>query len=107
VGTIRLAPNVNANTQHSCEDFRYSNTCSSVDQQGCTIRIFKHVSLLVTEIQCSFHHSKFRAAVVAFLIGILGGGVQLGPLGTAATNRLIVPTPGDYDDGGRETGPPR
>jgi hypothetical protein len=29
----------------------------------------------------------------------VGGGVQLGPLGTAATNRLIVPAPGDYDDG--------
>jgi hypothetical protein len=28
-----------------------------------------------------------------------GGGVQLGPLGAAATNRPIVPTPGDYDDG--------
>jgi hypothetical protein len=27
------------------------------------------------------------------------GGVQLGPLGTAATNRPIVPSPGDYDDG--------
>jgi hypothetical protein len=26
-------------------------------------------------------------------------GVQLGPLGTAASNRPIVPTPGDYDDG--------
>jgi hypothetical protein len=36
---------------------------------------------------------------VFFLIGIVGGGVQLGPLGTAATNRLIVPAPGDYDDG--------
>jgi hypothetical protein len=29
----------------------------------------------------------------------VGGGVQSGPLGTAATNRLIVPAPGDYDDG--------
>jgi hypothetical protein len=28
-----------------------------------------------------------------------GGGVQLGPVGTAATNRPIVPAPGDYDDG--------
>jgi hypothetical protein len=28
-----------------------------------------------------------------------GGGVQLGPLGTAASNRPIVPAPGDYDDG--------
>jgi hypothetical protein len=33
-----------------------------------------------------------------FLIGIVGGGVQLGPLGTAATNRPIVAAPGDYDD---------
>jgi hypothetical protein len=29
----------------------------------------------------------------------VGGGVQLGPLGTAATNSPIVPAPGDYDDG--------
>jgi hypothetical protein len=28
-----------------------------------------------------------------------GGGVQLGPLSTAATNRSIVPAPGGYDDG--------
>jgi hypothetical protein len=34
-----------------------------------------------------------------FLVGIVGGGVQLNPLGTAATNRPIVPAPGDYDDG--------
>jgi hypothetical protein len=27
------------------------------------------------------------------------GGVQLGPIGTAATHRPIVPAPGDYDDG--------
>jgi hypothetical protein len=38
---------------------------------------------------------------IFFLICIVGGGggVQLGPLGTAATNRPIVPAPGDYDDG--------
>jgi hypothetical protein len=29
----------------------------------------------------------------------VGSGDQLGPLGTAATNRPIVPAPGDYDDG--------
>jgi hypothetical protein len=29
----------------------------------------------------------------------VGGGVQLGPLGTVATNRPIVPALGDYDDG--------
>jgi hypothetical protein len=32
-----------------------------------------------------------------WLIGTLGGGVQLSPLGTAA-NRPIVPASGDYDD---------
>jgi hypothetical protein len=40
-----------------------------------------------------------RVARGFFLIGIVGGGVHLGPLGTAATNRPIVPAPGDYDDG--------
>jgi hypothetical protein len=39
---------------------------------------------------------------IIFLISIVGGGVQLGPLGTAATNKPIVPAPGDHDDG--ETG---
>jgi hypothetical protein len=29
----------------------------------------------------------------------VGSGVQLGPLGTAATNRPVVPDPGDYGDG--------
>jgi hypothetical protein len=29
----------------------------------------------------------------------VGGGVQLVSLGTAATNCLVVPAPGDYDDG--------
>jgi hypothetical protein len=29
----------------------------------------------------------------------VGGGVQLGPVGTVATNKPIVPAPGDYDDG--------
>jgi hypothetical protein len=29
----------------------------------------------------------------------VGGAVHLGPLDTAATNRPIMPAPGDYDDG--------
>jgi hypothetical protein len=40
-----------------------------------------------------------RLKLIFFLIGIVEGGVQLGPLGTAATNRPIVPASGDYDDG--------
>jgi hypothetical protein len=32
-----------------------------------------------------------------FLIGIVGGGDQFSKLYTAATNRPIVPAPGDYD----------
>jgi hypothetical protein len=34
-----------------------------------------------------------------FLNCYSGGGVQLGPLGTTATIKPIVPTPVDYDDG--------
>jgi hypothetical protein len=30
---------------------------------------------------------------------MVGGGVQMGPLGTSATEWPIVPAPGDYDDG--------
>jgi hypothetical protein len=37
--------------------------------------------------------------LIFFLIGIVSGGVQSSPLGTAATNMPIVPAPGDYDDG--------
>jgi hypothetical protein len=36
---------------------------------------------------------------VIFFNSLSGGGVQLGPLGTAATDWPIVPAPGDYDDG--------
>jgi hypothetical protein len=32
-------------------------------------------------------------------LDIVGGGVQLGALGTVATDWPIVPAPGDYDDG--------
>jgi hypothetical protein len=47
----------------------------------------------------SIYLSIYLWLVSFFLIDIVGGGVQLGPLGTAATNRPIVPAPGDYDDG--------
>jgi hypothetical protein len=33
-----------------------------------------------------------------FIIDIVGVGVELGPLGTAATNSPIVAAPDDYDD---------
>jgi hypothetical protein len=34
---------------------------------------------------------------IFFKIGVAGGGVQLGPLGTAATDRPLVPAPVNYD----------
>jgi hypothetical protein len=37
--------------------------------------------------------------LVTFFNWYSGGGVQLGPLGSAATNTPIVPASGDYDDG--------
>jgi hypothetical protein len=45
------------------------------------------------------HLQLINITLQIFLIGIVGGGVQLAPLGTAATNRPIVPAPSDYDDG--------
>jgi hypothetical protein len=42
---------------------------------------------------------KFVTEYNFFKIVIVGGGVQLGPFGTAAANRPFVPAPGDYDDG--------
>jgi hypothetical protein len=44
------------------------------------------------------HHVKNYTCYCIFLIGIVGSGVQLGPLSTAATNRPTVPALGDYDD---------
>jgi hypothetical protein len=40
-----------------------------------------------------------RSEQNTLLIGIVGGGVQLDPLSSAATNRPIMPAPGDFDDG--------
>jgi hypothetical protein len=41
----------------------------------------------------------YSAVTSLFLIGIVGRGVQLGPIGTAATSRPIMLASGDYDDG--------
>jgi hypothetical protein len=43
--------------------------------------------------------SPFQTRNYIFLNWYSGGWSQLSPLGTAATNRPIVPAPGDYDDG--------
>jgi hypothetical protein len=39
----------------------------------------------------------FTSYVKKKLIGMVGSGVQLGPLGTAATNSPLLPAPSDYD----------
>jgi hypothetical protein len=52
-----------------------------------------------SKVVCIFTSVDATTHGLFFLIGIVGGGVQLGPLGTAAINRPVVPTPGDYDDG--------
>jgi hypothetical protein len=52
------------------------------------------LSVLITFLQWEFYLSCY-----CFFIGTVEGGVQSGPLGTASTNRPIVPAPGDYDDG--------
>jgi hypothetical protein len=57
-----------------------------------------HYTVPFGETNC-LHLYSCRALLSRLKIGIVGGGVQLGPLGTTATNRPIVPAPGDYDDG--------
>jgi hypothetical protein len=54
------------------------------------IRVFRNCNALVT---CSTNRHNLS------LIRLVGGGVQLGPLGTSATNWPTVPAPGDYEDG--------
>jgi hypothetical protein len=54
----------------------------------------RFVNRLLYEHFFSLFHSPFF-----FFIDIVLCGVQLHPLGTAATNRPIVPAKGDYDDG--------
>jgi hypothetical protein len=58
-------------------------------------RIRYYDSLLTSPKQYIEHEQNVRKNF--FLIGIVEGGIQLGPLGSAATNRPIVPASGDYD----------
>jgi hypothetical protein len=51
---------------------------------------------------CTKYISNYVTLWTSILIGLMGDGVQLSPLGIAATNMPIGPTPGDYDD--REIG---
>jgi hypothetical protein len=46
----------------------------------------------------NFQECSTNAYPVLFLIRLVRGGVELGPLGVAATDRPIVPASGDYDD---------
>jgi hypothetical protein len=50
-------------------------------------------------IQLSISSTYDNPLLVIFLIRIMGGGVQFGPLGTSANNWPIVPALGDYEDG--------
>jgi hypothetical protein len=65
---------------------------------NCDVTSEPEVSVSLT------NQRQFSAATKTYLyihicIRIVGGGVQLGPLGTSATNCPIVPAPGDYEDG--------
>jgi hypothetical protein len=57
---------------------------------------------LTLQVYRSGNNGSNEGCKLFFLICIVGGGVQFGPLGTAATNRPIVPAPDDYDN--REIG---
>jgi hypothetical protein len=64
------------------------------------ILVLLYIVFYVTHCPGVVYISKHDAnSHLIFLIDIVGSEVQLGSLGTAATNRPIVPAPGDYDDG--------
>jgi hypothetical protein len=61
--------------------------------------LFVNVCPRFTHVTFILWHPRCINFVLFFKIGIVGAGVQLDPLGTAATNRPIVLAPGDYDNG--------
>jgi hypothetical protein len=56
-------------------------------------------SVVRISLDLSFKYVALTICIYIFLSNIVEGGVQLGPLGTVATKRPIVPAPGDYNDG--------
>jgi hypothetical protein len=54
---------------------------------------------ILTEFSTPMKQIKRIKTYLIFFNLYSGSGVQLVPHGTAVTNRFIVPTPGDYDDG--------
>jgi hypothetical protein len=81
----------------------FEATVNNVDEcrLSCSfvvINILRYLDLEAST-QKSLHKSSKSCPPAIFLIDILAGGLQLDPLGTAATNRPIVPAPADYDDG--------
>jgi hypothetical protein len=49
--------------------------------------------------ECAVYILRVEVITMRIEFHLVGGGVQLGPLGTAATDWPIVPAMGDYDDG--------
>jgi hypothetical protein len=74
--------------------FLWNVTSSSLVERSRRFHLTSYLSLFISKVGVE----KFLRNVF-FLIGIVGGGVQLGALGPAAINRPIVPAPGDYDNG--------
>jgi hypothetical protein len=73
-----------------CHIFEWSIGCSYITNLIC---------ILVSRQQHSFLCVYFNTRLSFFLIRIVGGGVQMGPLGMSATEWPILPAPGDYYDG--------
>jgi hypothetical protein len=51
--------------------------------------LFQYGDYVCLTVLCFVSVKVFNGFLIKFLIGIVGGGVQLGPLGTAATNGLL------------------
>jgi hypothetical protein len=76
----------------------FNNVFSSSNYTASNENISSHL-LIGKRVKGRDRYLICGSALKNFYISIVGGGVQLGPLGTTATIRPIVPAPGDYVDG--------
>jgi hypothetical protein len=83
---------------------KLSSVCSLIPFCGVVVYVVSCMTMKIN-IFCDMKPSgvaevyRHFKGINFFLIRIVGGGVQMGPLGTSATKWPIVPAPGDYDDG--------
>jgi hypothetical protein len=92
---------------HSKTKNKNSLICFEIKAISYKMSAYTAYSLIVNHWRHQNNVNGTGRTFLFFLIGIVGAGAELGPLGTTATNRPTVPAQADYDDaeiGGMMTG---